>query len=127
MLPGVWAYVSQIDLPLPSSFQAPSIWYDEVPMPQWKPSGNVRVAWGEALARTLVDCADAWPPNVAMGRPMAAAPASLTESRLLSSVSLAFIASLHSFKRPSRRRGTRATISRTRNPCRRANLHGAAR
>ena len=43
MLPGVWAKVSQIDGPLPSSFQAPSIWYDEVATPYRKPSGNPRV------------------------------------------------------------------------------------
>src|SRR5262245_66535116 len=44
MFPGVWAYVSQIDTPLPSSSQAPSTWYDAVATPQWKPSGNVRSA-----------------------------------------------------------------------------------
>jgi hypothetical protein len=34
ILPGVCAYVSQIEAPLPSSFHAPSIWYDEVAVPQ---------------------------------------------------------------------------------------------
>jgi hypothetical protein len=34
IFPGVWANASQIDSPLPSSSQAPSIWYDEVATPQ---------------------------------------------------------------------------------------------
>src|SRR5262245_12275652 len=42
MFPGVCAYESQIDTPLPSSSHAPSIWYAEVPTPQWNPSGNPR-------------------------------------------------------------------------------------
>ena len=42
MFPGVWAYVSQIDGPLPSSFHAPSIWYEAVATPQWNPSGKRR-------------------------------------------------------------------------------------
>src|SRR5262245_16607651 len=42
MFPDVWAYVSQIDMPLPSSSHAPSIWYEDLATPQWKPSGNER-------------------------------------------------------------------------------------
>lgn len=33
---------SQIDSPLPPSFQPPSIWYDELPTPKTKSSGNLR-------------------------------------------------------------------------------------
>src|SRR5207302_8810536 len=42
ILPGVWAKVSQMDGPRPSSWTAPSIWYAEVAVPQRKRSGNVR-------------------------------------------------------------------------------------
>ena len=42
-----------------------------------------------ARGRTLVDCADAWLLNVAMGRPTAAEPASLTTPRLVVSCSSA--------------------------------------
>src|SRR5262245_50547858 len=44
MLPGVWAYRSQIDSPFPSSFQAPSIWYEDVATPHLNRSGNLRPA-----------------------------------------------------------------------------------
>src|SRR5262245_56259422 len=44
MCPGSCVYVSQIDRPLPSSFHAPSIWYDEVATPQRNPAGKVRAA-----------------------------------------------------------------------------------
>jgi len=36
ILPGVWEKRSQIDSPLPSSFHAPSIWYDAVAVPHTK-------------------------------------------------------------------------------------------
>ena len=39
-LPGVWAKRSQIDSPRPSSFVAPSIWYEAVAAPQRKPRGK---------------------------------------------------------------------------------------
>src|SRR5579872_1212177 len=41
ILPGVCAKRSQIDSPLPSSFHAPSIWYEAVAVPQKNPLGNV--------------------------------------------------------------------------------------
>src|SRR5262245_28039296 len=40
ILPGVCAYVSQIDGPLPSSFHAPSIWYADVATPHKKSFGK---------------------------------------------------------------------------------------
>lgn len=40
ILPGVCANRSQIDSPLPSSFHAPSIWYEAVAVPQKNPLGN---------------------------------------------------------------------------------------
>src|SRR5262249_9617946 len=57
ILPGVCANVSQIDLPLPFSFHAPSIWYAEVAVPQKKPVGNSRgatcTAWWEDVLDTI--------------------------------------------------------------------------
>src|SRR5215471_13522902 len=50
-LPGVCANRSQIDSPLPSSFHAPSIWYDAVAVPQKNPLGNDACAGGENCAR----------------------------------------------------------------------------
>jgi hypothetical protein len=52
MFPGVWANVSQIDRPFPSTFHAPSIWYEDVATPQWNPSGNRRSA--ETVASVAV-------------------------------------------------------------------------
>src|SRR5262245_2882644 len=49
MLPGLCAYVSQIESPLPSSSHAPSIWYDDVPTPQKKPFGIAGAIRGEPL------------------------------------------------------------------------------
>src|SRR5262245_27822618 len=55
MFPGVWAYVSQIDRPLPSSSQAPSVWYDDVATPQWKPSGKRRAGARVSRPLALID------------------------------------------------------------------------
>src|SRR3712207_276345 len=41
MRPGVWAKVSQMLGPRPSSATAPSIWYEAVAVPQTKSGGNV--------------------------------------------------------------------------------------
>src|SRR5262245_49578806 len=41
MRPDVCEKRSQMDSPLPSSFQAPSTWYDAVAVPQLNPPGNV--------------------------------------------------------------------------------------
>src|SRR3712207_2016073 len=38
--PGVWEKVSQMEGPRPSSFTAPSIWYEAVAVPHRNPSGN---------------------------------------------------------------------------------------
>src|SRR5262245_10577301 len=58
MFPGLCVYVSQMDRPLPSSFHAPSIWYDDVPTPQKKPFGNWRLIEGWAAGFSC-DCARA--------------------------------------------------------------------
>src|SRR5208282_3827237 len=50
ILPGVWQKRSQIDSPLPSSLHAPSIWYEALAVPHWKPLGNVSVAMRGWLA-----------------------------------------------------------------------------
>ena len=47
---------------------------------------------GALLNRALVDCADAWPPNVAVDTAMAAVPASFIEVRLVSWLSRYFTA-----------------------------------
>src|SRR5215469_5236569 len=51
ILPGVCEKRSQIDSPLPSSFQAPSIWYDAVAVPHQKPLGNcgAEACWAKRL------------------------------------------------------------------------------
>src|SRR5512140_2105953 len=40
MVPGLWVKRSQIDGPRPSSFTAPSTWYDEVAVPHRNPFGK---------------------------------------------------------------------------------------
>src|SRR5262249_55370107 len=94
MLPGVCAYVSQIDLPLPSSFQAPSIWYDEVPTPQKNPLGNWRPVegWlvgfcpgcGRAASLSLLE-------QPAATAPIAALPAAFAKSRREIGVDIAIL------------------------------------
>jgi len=49
-LPGSSAYTSQIWGPLPSSFQAPSTWYEDVAAPQTKPGGNL-TTWCLSLCK----------------------------------------------------------------------------
>src|SRR5579872_4628488 len=51
ILPGVCANRSQIDSPLPSSFHAPSIWYEAVAAPQKNPLGKETWAGGENCVR----------------------------------------------------------------------------
>ena len=63
IFPGVWANVSQIDSPLPSSFHAPSTWYDEVATPQRNPSGKRRTEEAAASDPTAFIHA---PPSLSM-------------------------------------------------------------
>src|ERR1700686_4115938 len=46
ILPAVCAKRSQMDSPLPSSFQAPSIWYEAMAVPQKNPLGKAMSAEG---------------------------------------------------------------------------------
>src|SRR5215831_10410645 len=72
MFPGACVYVSQIDRPLPSSFHAPSIWYDDVATPQKNPGGNVRPV--DAWPAGLLACCG-WPAGAFDAEQLAAAAA----------------------------------------------------
>src|SRR5262245_41201229 len=81
MFPGVCAYVSQIDGPLPSSFHAPSIWYAEVAVPQKNPLGNSRavgLAGSAPVARAVCAAACVAPDEASV----AAAAAFATSRRV---------------------------------------------
>src|SRR5262245_51900797 len=94
MFPGVCAYVSQIDGPLPSSFHAPSIWYAEVAVPQKNPLGNSRaVGFSGSVPVARIVCAATC---VALDEASVAAAAAFATSRRLKCVLMDYLPwSLH--------------------------------
>src|SRR5262245_33473924 len=83
-----------MDMPLPSSFHAPSIWYEDVPTPQKKPCGKVRLSSCPELSFpssfSLTGAGEVQLPRSDVAEmPSAVAPESFMKSRRLNGRDLA--------------------------------------